>query len=221
MKEDNTQFRIDNICRYLNNPVVSSFLIYGELEEKQAILKGVYEEASKRDNLLCSFHDSSKIKTPLDFFEPILKLKWGQERYEKFKQSDYFKSLDDDEIRILAGLCGKEENSQNPQERKFPIFFIDGIEKFFFNMDYGHLSQDKESLLESEFSHLNMHSKKFSESLRVRLKDELTGAFIGTVDDEQGIEYDLTLGTARYLFYAGNFICKGERKTNIPLPWDI
>lgn len=180
----------------------NSVLFYGEPKLTKRILDKVYSLAKEKKELLCSFHDASLIKHPLDFFEPVLRLKYGDE-YESLIKQSWFKDLmasnDGRGIFQLAGLCGREENSENPNARRLPVFFIDGIEELFFNMDYGHI--DKEEIEQI----LNSWDKGFGTALRSNLHQTHNGVVYGRVRNLDGIEYGATLGSYHYLFYAGNF----------------
>ena len=195
---------IELLCKDLFDEGQSHTLLYGKPELTLAILKGVYQRAKEKPGLLCSFHNASKINQPMDFFEPILKLKYEDE-YESLKQKQWFKNLlkkrDGREIFRLSGLCAMEEKSNNSNQRKLPVIFIDGIEELLFKMDYSHL-KDKER---KNFNLEQPIPRGFGNCLRGDLHQTNRGIFYGTVRDIKKIDYLATLGNYNYLFYEGNF----------------
>lgn len=202
--EDFLSRESEYLSRDLDTANPNSVLFYGESELTGRLLNQVYSMAKEKENLLCSFHDASLIKQPMDFFEQILQLKYG-DKYENLKEKDWFKKitekedLDISDFHILAGLCARERKSDNPNYRKLPVIFIDGIEELFFNMDYGHFNKKE---LEQIFTQWD---KGFGTALRSGLHQTLDGVFYGSVRKTDGIEYAETLGRYHYLFYAGNF----------------
>ena len=201
--ETNIEYRLD----MLQNGG-GSVLFYGTPEDTLAVLREIYERAKKNEEFLCSWHDASKINQAMDFFEPILQLKYGVE-YNSFKKGYSFKYLasrkDMDGVFQLASFCGQEKDSKNPNARRLPIFFIDGIEELLFKIDYGHLTwADKLKLLDKN-PYERPLSKGFGKCLRGHLHQTTKGIFYGTVKTEEGIQYMATLGNVHYQFYAGNF----------------
>ncbi len=170
-------------------------------------------QQKREKNVLCSWHDASAIAQPMDFFEPILQLKYGNE-YDSLKEHSWFKKLLESKegsgIFQLAGLCGREEGSANPNARRLPVIFIDGIEELFFKMDYSHLDEEgRKKLLTGDLMKVP-GDKGFGNCLREYLNQNLAakGLFCGSVKNTGGIEYRATLGNYHYLFYCGNFMMK-------------
>ncbi len=184
-------------------------LIIGKPEDTLEILKAVYEKARTKEELLCTWHDASTITKPMDFFEPILRLKYGG-YYEQLKEEEFFKSLveknEKSGVFQLASLCGKDENSKMPNAKKLPVFFIDGIEELLFKFDYDHLDEDGIKRLFSRDFMEKPLSKGFGDCLRRYLHQERDKAvFYGRVRNTQSLEFHATLGNHHYLFYCGNF----------------
>jgi len=146
---------IDFLCEDLFLERKNHVLLYGKHEDTLAVLQGIYKKAKRNKTFLCSWHDASKIINPMDFFEPILKLKYGK-KYEALKEKDWFKELvvknTMDGVFKLTEFCGKEKDSKFPNARKLPIFFINGIEDLFFKFDYSHLDEEgRKKLLSIDF----------------------------------------------------------------------
>ena len=146
---------IEFLCEDLFLEGQNHVLLYGKHEDTLAVLQGIYKKAKKDKTFLCSWHDSSKIIKPMDFFEPILKLKY-EKKYNELKEKDWFKELvaknTMDGVFRLTEFCGKEKNSKFRNARKLPIFFIDGIENLFFKFDYSHLDEEgRKKLLSIDF----------------------------------------------------------------------
>lgn len=197
---------LELLCENLFNGTPNHVLLYGESEHTRSVLKGVYKRAKNKEEFLCSWHDASAITHPMDFFEPILRLKYGHE-YESLREKSLFKDYleTNDQVGVfqLAKLCGREENSKNPNERRSPIFFIDGVEELFFKMDYSHLDEEDRKIVTGDFKRL--HPRGFGNCLRGYLHQTGKGIFYGTVRDTEGIQFKATLGNYHYAFYNGNF----------------
>mgnify|MGYP001568132253 CR=1 FL=1 len=183
-------------------------LLYREPENTLEVLQKIYEKANKREEFLCTFHNASLIKKPMDFFAPILKLKYGEEYEDSFK-SDWFKDIinseDVSETSRLADFCGKDEKSDNLRHKKLPLIFIEGIEELFFKMDYGHLDDDKlKNFFRRGYLEQPGH-RMFGNCLRGSLPQTGNAIFFGSVRNNKGIEYATTLGNYHYMFYSGNF----------------
>ena len=184
-------------------------LLYGDPQKTNLVLKAMYDAAREREEFLCSWHNASTIAQPMDFFEPILRLKYGNE-YESLREKSWFKDLttrnEKGGVFQLARLCGREENSENQHARSLPIIFIEGIEELFFKMDYGHLNEEgRKKLLTSSFMEQPL-SKGFGDCLRGSLHQTKNGIFYGTVRNSQGIPFEATFGNYHYLFYSENFM---------------
>jgi hypothetical protein len=190
-----------------------SVLFYGKRENTLALMKGIYDIVKLKEEYLCSWHDASTIIHQLDLFEPILKLKYGNE-YTLMKETSSFKKLYDKknakeflnmgDVSRLVELCGQEIHSDDSNKRKLPVIFIDGIDELFFKMDYAHLD---EAGLEKLFTGNYLerpHHKGFGNCLR-DLHQYGTAIFYGIVKDKDSVAYRATLGDSRYLFYAENF----------------
>ena len=198
---------IDFLCEDLFLERKNHVLLYGKHEDTFAVLQGIYERAKKDKTFLCSWHDASKIINPMDFFEPILRLKY-EKGYEVLKEKDWFKELIEkntmDGIFKLTEFCGKEKNSKFQNARKLPIFFIDGIEDLFFKFDYSHLDEEgRKKLLSINFLEQPL-PKGFGNHLR-NLHQSGKGIFYGLVKNTESLEFKSTLGNYNYLFYNENF----------------
>jgi hypothetical protein len=187
---------IKYLCEDLFDKGKNSVLLYGKPELTSHVLKTIYEIAREKPEFLCSFHDASQITNPMEFYEPILRLKYGDE-YDLLKEEKWFKTMiskhEGRGVFELAALCRKETKSKNPNHRKLPVIFIDGIEQLFFNMDY-------------DINNTNDWDKGFGNNLRGELHQENSAVFYGTVRNANGIEFAKTLGRYDYLFYAENFM---------------
>lgn len=218
MKQNQFEREIEFLCKDLFEGGQNHTLIYGNKERTTELLKRVYERASQREELLCSWHEASKINNPLDFFKPILQLKY-RKSYEELKEKDWFKNLvnGDDKRTIfkLAEFCGMEEKHPILNARKMPVFFIDGLEELFFKMDYGNLDEkDMQTVLTKSRSQAPLPNG-FGNALRSCLHQRNKGIFYGTVHDTKSREFKATLGNYHYLFYSENFMNHGlwEEKT--------
>lgn len=203
------QRSIEYCCDDLFNRGQNHILLYGEKERTLAVLRGVYEKAKERDDFRCSFHDASAISDPMDFFEPVLSLKYGPE-YQSLKEEPWFKellhNLEHDGFGALADLCKREDKSIISAARKLPVIFIDGIEELFFNMDYDHLDEKgRHQLLTGGFMDQPL-SRGFGNALRSCLHQTGQGIIYGTVRNTDGIKCAATLENYHYLFYKENFM---------------
>ena len=199
---------VEFLCRDLFDKGQNDVLIYGTQEHTLAALTGVYEKAKKREEFLCSWHDASVIYKPMDFFEPILRLKYGV-GYEQIKKERWFKDLvrreEKSGVFQLARFCAQEEKSENPNARRLPVIFINGIEDLFFKMDYSHLTKEDQRKVLSEDLMEQPLPNGFGDCLRAHLHQAKRAIFYGTVRNTEEIEFMTTLGNYNYLFYNGNF----------------
>ncbi len=193
---------IESLCEDLFGENQNSVLLYGKPEHTLAILTGVYERAKKKEEFLCSWHDASKITKPMDFFEPILRLKYG-DGYESLREEEFFKRLvgRDGHIFQLARTCGRDESSESQNAQRLPVIFIDGVEELFFNMDYWHLSLEEINKVITSHLIEQPLPKGFGDCLRAHLHHTQRAIFYGTVRNEEGIQFKTTLGNYDYLFY--------------------
>ncbi len=201
---------IEFLCEDLFEGGRNHVLLYGKPERTLPVLQGVYERAKKREEFLCSWHDASKITQPMDFFEPILRLKYGSE-YESLREKSWFKELavrdNKDGVFQLARFCGREKDSKNPHLRKLPLIFIKGIEELFFTMDYGHLDEEGRKKLMNYFTPFTELPlpKGFGDCLRGYLHQTGNGICYGSVMNTKRMEVAATLLNYQYLFYGENF----------------
>ena len=185
-----------------------SVLIYGTQPDATTVLKGVYNSAKNKSGFLCSWHNADKIKKTMDFFKPILRLKYGA-KYAALEQKKWFKELaaqqDNNDVFQIASLCAQEPKSNDAQKRKLPLIFIDGIEKLLFKIDYGNLAaQSVKKLLTANFFEQPLPNG-FGNCLRGYLHQTSKGVFYCAVHDYNSTEYNATLGNYSYLFYSENF----------------
>lgn len=180
-----------------------SFLLFGKPELTSAILRETYNKA-KEKGFLCSFHEASKISESMDFFEEILKMKYGKE-YNSIKKEYPFEQLYNKFKNDRMGLNGlaSELCSIGIEKNNPLVIFIDGIDKLFFNMDYSHLSEAKIKKLSK--THSYRPGQLFGNNLRSKFLQVEKGIIYGTVKNPKGIEYLTTLGTPGYACYNGNF----------------
>lgn len=201
------QRNIEFLCDNLFNGSTDSVLLYGEPQNTSAVLKGVYSAAKNNHSFLCSWHDGAKIAQPMDFFGPILKLKYREE-YGAIKEKKWFKDLtakDSTNVFALASLCAQEKGSADVQKAKTPLIFIDGIEDLFFNMDFGHLDK-KEAKKIFGLNFLDQPTPKgFGNNLRAHLHQSGLGIFYGSVLNPKSMQCNATLNNYHYLFYSENF----------------
>ncbi len=208
--ESPLETEIEFLCEDLFERGKNNVLLYGKPEDTLSVLSGVYERATKKEEFLCSWHDASTITCPMDFFEPVLQLKYGDE-YNLLREKLWFKDLvarsDRSGVFQLAGLCGREKASKNPNPQRLPLFFIDGIEELFFKIDYGHLEEEsRKNVLTGDFMDQQLLPRGFGDCLRGYLHQTGNGIFYGTVRDSRGIKFQATLGNHYYLFYNENFM---------------
>lgn len=217
---------IEREIKFISDDFVArgnSVLFYGKPEHTLEVLRGVYERINEREEFLCSWHDASAIAHPMGFFEPVLRLKYGDE-YESVSEriKDIVKNItlgndrDSFSLGLLAELCGKEEKSKNSNARKMPVFFIDGIAEFLFRMDYGHLDEEGIERIFNYPSYTQTSPRGFGSCLRAELHQAKKGIFCGTVRNAKGLEHRTTLGNYYYLFYSGNFLCHTVWKDQEP-----
>lgn len=193
--------------RELGNPgFLNSVLLYGEQKDTLKVMQDVYKKASNRGDILCSWHESSEIKKPMDFFEPILKLKY-RERYNEMKKEKFFiEIVEENDLSCLAEMCQKGKGYKGDSNKdKLPIFFINGIEELFFNMDYGHLDRKELERRINTFDESLPFCQKFSSSLREQLHQTGKGVFYGIIKSTDSLDYRCTMAEYHYLFYADNF----------------
>jgi hypothetical protein len=203
-------------------------LIYGNQEDSLEILEKLYSLCNNREEFLCTMHDAQKINNALDFFQPILKEKYGEEYKKYFKEEDWFKEIirnpNSKDVFSLVGFCGMEKISENLNHRKLPLIFIKGMEEFLFKIEFANSSPKEIERLESI---LNINpdamstkdyiatrdahyigvpkTRGFGNHLRGNLHQSQKGIFIGTVKNEHGVEFKSTLGNCHYAFYEHNF----------------
>lgn len=200
----------DSLCRDLFEQGRNSVLLYGRPDYALTILKDVYGRAKARDEFLCTWHDASAITKPMDFFEPILRLKYG-DHYESLSENNWFKDSvsrnDKSGVFQLASLCGRENNTQDPNHRRTPVIFIDGIEELFFKMDFGHLNEDEVTkvMIAGSWERRPL-PKGFGDCLRGYLHQTRDGIFYGAARNYESPQFQATLGNPGYLFYALNFM---------------
>lgn len=207
---------VESIIEYLRKDLYDGgqnhVLLYGKPEETLVVLKGVFDRAKENEEFLCSWHDASKIAQPMDFFEPILRLKYGGDFDTRIKdlvspaQKQTAKNKIPKEVMYCAELCAREKNAKNRNARKLPIIFIDGIDELFFKMDYCHLDETGiKKLLNRNFFEQPL-PRGFGNCLRARLHQTNNGIFYGAVWDYKSIQYRATLGNYHYTFFALNFM---------------
>ncbi|MGV8087059.1 MAG: hypothetical protein ACP5N1_05510 [Candidatus Woesearchaeota archaeon] len=202
---------IDYLCNRIdigNHP-----LIYGDKDHATSLLKGIYDKLNLSERFSCTYHDASNINHPLDFFDPILKLKYGS-HYDRLRKDSemikIYKNRDDLEISVnsishLTHIVGEIRYFAKIPLKKKPLIFIDGIEELFFKMDYGHLNEkERGKLFNVNFMDRPMNNG-FGDSLRI-LHQLGSASFCGVVRDTESIEFKATLGNYHYLFYSGNFM---------------
>jgi hypothetical protein len=193
MSDQEIQF----VCERINEE--QSLLITGNYPLALEFGKQVFSRVQLEGRYLCTWHDASLIRTPLDFFEPVLKLKYGSQ-YETLKRQ--LEDLRRRNIFELARFCGSDSEFH---DGKMPLIFIDRIEELFFNLDYGPLDDRvKQKLLNSDFLEQPI-SQGFGNALRAHLHQEQRGLFFGIVRNTESFEFLATLGNYHYLFYEENF----------------
>ncbi|MCK4808972.1 MAG: hypothetical protein KAS90_05090 [Candidatus Aenigmarchaeota archaeon] len=194
--------------KYNLNKEKDWILIYGN-PKRQSFLKNLlYSHISRMDEFFCIYLESSEIKTPLDFYLPILKKKFGDEYFEENIVGVVDMFIDSDEkedIFSLSEMCGKEKVSGIDNSDKMPVILIDGIEEVLFGLDHPGINVDKSCIV------LNNQKLSddlgFGKSVRKYLHQIADKAIVyGTVKDPDSIEYLLTLGNEKYQLYANNFL---------------
>lgn len=184
-------------------------LIYGNPKRQSFLMNHLSNSyISPTDKLFYIYLKSSEIETPLDFFLPILKKKFGDKYFEENIAGvvDMFINSDEeDEIFKLAEMCGKEEVFGIDNSDKMPVILIDGIEEVLFGLDYPGINVDKSCIV--------LNDRKLSEDLgfgrhlRKYLHQMADKAIVyGTVKDSESMQYLLTLGNEKYQLYANNFL---------------
>lgn len=186
----------------------SSVLLFGNSENTSKVLKKTYEELSEDNKFLCSCHHASLINSPLDFYTPILKLRFGKDYESKLKYFFEMQSKHPDKIRIfeLTDYCGQDLQGKTENERKLPIIFVEGFEKLLFKLDFPKLLKEEYKGALVPYSEGGIKSLGFGDSLR-HLQQAIPPkiSICGTVKDHEGIECKTTLANRGYLFYSGNF----------------
>jgi hypothetical protein len=202
----NVKREIGYLCKDLFSEGRNNVLFFGNLKYTRAVLKGVYNRAKIKNEFLCSWHDALAITKPMDFFEPLLILKYGKE-YDKLKMRPIFRQICKEDIFELAYLCGREKGSKNKNHQRLPVIFIDGFEQLLFEMDYGHLDKKRIETMLIDDSASQILPKGFGDRLRKELHQTGTGIFYATVGNANSVEFASTLGTYNYLFNADQFRC--------------
>ncbi len=207
LEEEIDYWSNDLFTRHINH-----VLFYGKRNPVLTLMKGVYTNAMTQENFLCSWHDATNINNQLDFFEPILKLKYDDD-YTKIKNESEFlklyakkdagKLLDPEDVTNLVNLCGQEKKSVISNARKLPVIFMDGIEELFFKMDFNLNKKDTTQLLSGRYMQ-GPSSNGFGNSLR-NLHQLGTGIFYGIVRNKDSLAFKATLGNYHYLFNGENF----------------
>ena len=184
-------------------------LIYGNPKRQSFLMNHLSNSyISPTDEFFYIYLKSSEIETPLDFFLPILKKKFGEQYFEENVAGvvDMFVGGgEEDEIFSLSEMCGKEEISGIDNSDKMPVILIDGIEEVLFSLDHPGMCVDKSGIV--------LNDQKLSDDLgfgrhlRKYLHQMADKAIVyGTVKDSDSIEYLLTLGNEKYQLYANNFL---------------
>ncbi|MFC1755261.1 hypothetical protein ACFL96_18050, partial [Thermoproteota archaeon] len=127
-----------------------SVLLYGKPEKTSDILKRVYKSLHEMYELLCSYHRAPEITDPLDFFEPILRLKYGdlyQEKTELFFKM-WEQHPDKYNILGLSKFCGQDLSGKTENEKRLPVIMIEGMERLLYKLDFSHLDEsDHEQII--------------------------------------------------------------------------
>ncbi len=184
-------------------------LVYGNPKRQSFLMNHLSNSyISPTDEFFYIYLKSSEIETPLDFFLPILKEKFGEQYYEEHIRSVVDMYLDSDEkdsVFMLAEMCGKEKVSGADNSDKMPVILIDGIEEVLFRLDYPETDIGK--------SDIGTGRQKlpddlgFGRHLRKYLHQVADKAVVyGTVKDSESIQYLLTLGNDKYRLDANNFL---------------
>ncbi|MFA6089206.1 MAG: hypothetical protein WC755_05050, partial [Candidatus Woesearchaeota archaeon] len=181
----------------INQDVGNSVLFYGKESDTNFVMKQIYEKMKQNDKFLCSWHNAELIKTPIDFFDPILKSKYGEE-YNSFREEEWFK-------KGMGELIGRNIDSSKINHQKLPLIFIEGIENLFFNMDYYLTELDRINFNPNDET-LKTKYGNFGNTLRKGLFTPHNGIIYGSVKDKNSKEYNYTLGNYDYLFYVDNFM---------------
>lgn len=190
------------ICEDLFGQGQNHVILFGEYQRALILFRKIYERVQQRREFLCSWHDASRISQPMDFFEPVLRLKYGP-KYDAMKKESWFKSMVQDNVFQLAGFCGRENDSKDPNAQRLPVFFIDGLEELLFRMDFGYLG-DNGGKSNFDFKDQPL-SRGFGDCLRGRLHQTNRAIFYGLVRNMESIDYRATLGNNNYMFYEKNF----------------
>lgn len=204
------QFWIGWICeQLLSREYEDSMLFYGHPEQTTEVLQGIYSTMKKSERFRCTYHHASKIKRLMDFYEPILRLKYG-DKYENIIEEEHIRKIRDRnnprELLVLTQFCAQEPRATEPQHRKMPLLLIEGIEELFFEREYGYLSEEeKQKLVNQRDLFEGTRSLGLGNSLRAYLHQSKRGIIFGTVKDENSIQYRITFGDYSYAFFQGNF----------------
>lgn len=211
---DIQKFFVDLISKDLLDMPSTHTLIYGKPENTFEVLQGVYDVLVKREEFRCTLYNPSEINNPLDFFLPVIKMKYGED-YEQKAKPTVERILSLASANDLAGLCGREEHSSFPNARKTPVIFVDGIEQLLFKLDFPGLDKPfirryadmiRKRADEEHYTPIELPMDKgFGASIRARLHQNKAGVICGTVIDNASIDYAATLGNYNYMYYDQNF----------------
>lgn len=184
-------------------PRLNHVLLYGKPENTQAVLRALYERCPQWPEARCTYHDASQIQHPKDFFEPILRLKYGEEYAARFEALEAFRKMlegsNPEDLSFLSAYCARDKQALPDSPRaKQPLIFIEGIEELFFKMDFPQADW-------ATISRTASFGRNFGNSLRANLHQTDLGTFFGTVRDMEGVACQATLNNYHYMFYADNF----------------
>src|SRR3989344_7612851 len=87
--EDLERRKIEYLCEDLFERGKNSVLIFGPPEQTRRVLKAVYDAAREKEEFLCSWHEASAINHPMQFYEPILRAKYGPD-YDSLAKNLHF-----------------------------------------------------------------------------------------------------------------------------------
>ena len=132
----------ESILKLLVQNKTNNLLIGNPLKTSK-ILKRLYWDVSSNPNLtqgfLLFYTRAEKIKTPSDFYRPLIELRGGEEKIlelEKIADASLEEIYSKWEIISVINFCGKAEDGKTENERKTPIIFIENIENFLYEMDF-------------------------------------------------------------------------------------
>lgn len=152
----------DNLNRGINDWI----LLYGKPGETAYLLKDLlFPYFSNIDRYFCVYIDASNIETPLDFFVPILKEKYGDKYYDEEVRDlvKIYAEGNENYIFKLSELCGQEKRIDIHNAAKMPIILIEGIEEVMFKLDYPEISSDENKKRECYTQMLNEEIKKMKD----------------------------------------------------------